>query len=215
MVLLTAACSHLCRAQCVQQAACHRRAAARHAACSPVVTPKQDQWTALFRAGDFSTFRQENHMSQGKDSKPKTESTAEKQRDIQKQQDRNDAGKPEQKPGQKDASQAGGRKHPEPPMPAQHLDKPGMEKDMHLKPQYHAPHYKGSGKLEGFATIVTGGDSGIGRAVAVLFAREGADVAIVYLEEHADAEETKQAVEAEGGKCLLIPGDVKDPAFCQ
>ncbi|MDS1139715.1 SDR family oxidoreductase [Pusillimonas sp. SM2304] len=154
-------------------------------------------------------------MSQGKDSKPKTESTAEKQRDIQKQQDRNDAGKPEQKPGQKDASQAGGRKHPEPPMPAQHLDKPGREKDMHLKPQYHAPHYKGSGKLEGFATIVTGGDSGIGRAVAVLFAREGADVAIVYLEEHADAEETKQAVEAEGGKCLLIPGDVKDPAFCQ
>src|SRR5690606_8013092 len=74
---------------------------------------------------------------------------------------------------------------------------------------------KGSGKLEGFATIVTGGDSGIGRAVAVLFAREGADVAIVYLEEHADAEETKQAVEAEGGKCLLIPGDVKDSAFCQ
>src|SRR5690606_27421720 len=83
-----------------------------------------------------------------------------------------------------------------------------------LKPRYKAPDYKGSGKLEGFATIVTGGDSGIGRAVAVLFAREGADVAIVYLEEHQDAELSKQAVEAEGGKCILIPGDVKDPAFC-
>ncbi|NYT57589.1 SDR family NAD(P)-dependent oxidoreductase [Alcaligenaceae bacterium] len=85
-----------------------------------------------------------------------------------------------------------------------------MEKDMSLKPKFHAPHYHGSGKLKGFATIVTGGDSGIGRAVAVLFAREGADVAIVYLEEQADAEETRQAVEAEGGRCLLISGDVTE-----
>lgn len=155
-------------------------------------------------------------MTQGKDShQDKAKNTARKQRSIQKQQDQDDAGKPKRKSAAQDASQAGGRKHPAPPMPAQHLDKPGMEKDMRLKPQYHAPHYQGSGKLKGFATIVTGGDSGIGRAVAVLFAREGADVAIVYLEEHADAEETKQAVEAEGGKCLLISGDVKDSAFCR
>jgi NAD(P)-dependent dehydrogenase (short-subunit alcohol dehydrogenase family) len=77
-----------------------------------------------------------------------------------------------------------------------------------------APDYVGSGKLRGMTALITGGDSGIGRAVAVLFAREGADVAIVYLNEHSDAEETMLAVEAEGATCILIPGDVKDPAFC-
>ena len=77
-----------------------------------------------------------------------------------------------------------------------------------------APDYRGSGKLEGFAAIVTGGDSGIGRAVAVLFAREGADVAIAYLDEHDDADETQRCVEAEGRRCLLLAGDVKDAAFC-
>jgi NAD(P)-dependent dehydrogenase (short-subunit alcohol dehydrogenase family) len=78
-----------------------------------------------------------------------------------------------------------------------------------------APGYVGSGKLEGFSTIVTGGDSGIGRAVSLLFAREGADVTIAYLESHEDAEETKRCVEAEGRRCLLVTGDVKDPRFCE
>ncbi|RYY90223.1 MAG: SDR family oxidoreductase, partial [Comamonadaceae bacterium] len=77
------------------------------------------------------------------------------------------------------------------------------------------PGYKGSGKLEGMAALVTGGDSGIGRAVAVLFAREGADVAIVYLSSHEDAQETQRWIEKEGRRCVLVPGDVKDSAFCK
>ncbi|HEX6616829.1 MAG TPA: SDR family oxidoreductase, partial [Gemmatimonadales bacterium] len=108
----------------------------------------------------------------------------------------------------------GEREHPEPPLPKQHLEKPGRESDLQPRPQYKAPAYKGSGKLEGMTALVTGGDSGIGRAVCVLFAREGADVAIVYLSEDKDAEETRQAVEAEGRRALLIPGDVTDSEFC-
>src|SRR5215207_5449618 len=105
---------------------------------------------------------------------------------------------------------------PKSPMPAQKQPKPGIEAEMTPRPEFLAPHYKGSGKLEGKAAIVTGGDSGIGRSVAVLYAREGANVAIVYLpEEETDAKETKQYVEREGGKCLLIPGDVKDSKFCE
>ena len=100
-------------------------------------------------------------------------------------------------------------------MPAQHLAKPGLEAEMELRPRYAAPDYRGSGKLEDRVALVTGGDSGIGRAVAVLFAREGADVAIVYLSEHEDAEETRRAVEAEGRRCILVPGDVRDPRFCE
>lgn len=108
-----------------------------------------------------------------------------------------------------------GHPEPVPPMPAQQLPKPGQEADMQLRPRFQASDYKGSGKLQGFSTLITGGDSGIGRAVAVLYAREGADVAIVYLNEHADAEETRRHVEAEGTRCLLFPGDVRDPAFCR
>lgn len=142
--------------------------------------------------------------------------TAEKQRDIQDQQDRRDEGKQQGKKSEGGgAPQTGARDHPVPPLPAQHLDKPGSEQDLELKPQFLAPAYKGSGKLEGMAAIITGGDSGIGRAVAVLFAREGADVAIVYLNEHDDAEETCRHIEAEGKKCILIPGDVKDSGFCR
>lgn len=106
------------------------------------------------------------------------------------------------------------RKLPVPPMPEQHLAKPGLEADLKVRPEYEAPTYSGSGKLEGMAALITGGDSGIGRAVAVLYAREGADVAIVYLDEDEDAEETKRAVEAEGRRCILIPGDVGDSSFC-
>ena len=101
-------------------------------------------------------------------------------------------------------------------MPEQHQPHPGLEKDITPRPQYAAPNYKSAEKLAGKAAIVTGGDSGIGRSVAVLFAREGADVAIVYLpEEQPDAEETKKAIESEGRRCLLIAGDVKDSSFCR
>jgi len=101
-------------------------------------------------------------------------------------------------------------------MPAQHQEKPGLESELEPQPRYEAPHYKGSEKLKDRAALVTGGDSGIGRAVAVLFAREGADVAIVYLpEEQQDAEETRAAIEREGRRALLIAGDVRDSSFCR
>jgi len=110
--------------------------------------------------------------------------------------------------------QAGARRYPEPPLPKQHLRKPGLENQLDPPPMYDAPFYRGSAKLQDKVAIVTGGDSGIGRAVAVLFAREGAHVAVVYLDEHADAEETKRAIEREGRKCLLLPGDVTRQSFC-
>ncbi len=100
-------------------------------------------------------------------------------------------------------------------MPRQHLRKPAHEKQMSLKPRFMAMQYRGSGKLQGKVALITGGDSGIGRAVAVLFAREGADVAIVYRNEHDDARETQSIVEREGGRCILIAGDVRLPAFCK
>ena len=99
--------------------------------------------------------------------------------------------------------------------PAQQQNRPGSEAEMTPKPQTQGSNYRGSSKLEGKVALITGGDSGIGRAVAVLSAREGADVAIVYLSEQQDANETKQLVEAEGKKCLLIKGDVGDENFCQ
>ncbi|MET0445360.1 MAG: SDR family oxidoreductase, partial [Pseudorhodoplanes sp.] len=120
-----------------------------------------------------------------------------------------------EKGGKKAAMQAGARKYPEPPLPAQHLQKPGEESDLKLAPMYDAPHYKGSDKLKGKVALITGADSGIGRAVAVLYAREGADVAVAYLNEHEDAEETKRAVEKEGRRCIVISGDVADPDFCK
>lgn len=107
-------------------------------------------------------------------------------------------------------------RRPKPPFKAQHQPRPGLESRVNPEPRFEAPDYKGSGKLDGRAALITGGDSGVGRAVAVLFAREGADVAIVYLpEEQGDAEVTESAVVAEGRRCLLIPGDVRDSGFCE
>jgi NAD(P)-dependent dehydrogenase (short-subunit alcohol dehydrogenase family) len=105
---------------------------------------------------------------------------------------------------------------PKPPFPRQHLEKPGLESKLRPRPEYQAPRYKAAGKLEGKVALITGGDSGIGRAVAVLYAREGADVAITYLPaEEPDAEETRTAVEAEGRKCMLVSGDLTDVRFCE
>jgi NAD(P)-dependent dehydrogenase (short-subunit alcohol dehydrogenase family) len=100
--------------------------------------------------------------------------------------------------------------------PAQQQSKPGIESEMDPRPCYQAPHYKGAGKLKDKVALITGGDSGIGRAVAVLYAREGADVALIYLQdEQSDAEETRAAVEKEGRKALLLPGDVTNFDFCR
>lgn len=107
-------------------------------------------------------------------------------------------------------------KYPKPPFPPQKLEKPGLESELEPRPEYEAPAYRAAGKLKGKRALITGGDSGIGRAVAVLYAREGADVAINYLPaEQSDAEETKRAVEAEGQRCVLMPGDLTDEKFCR
>lgn len=113
------------------------------------------------------------------------------------------------------AMQAGAREYPAPPFPKQHLAKPGLEADLRLAPMYDAPFYKGSEKLMDKVALITGADSGIGRAVAVLFAREGCDIAIAYLDEHQDAEATKAAVEQEGRRAILLPGDVADPDYAE
>ena len=100
--------------------------------------------------------------------------------------------------------------------PAQQQDEqPGIEEKMHPEPEYLNPDYQGSNKLQGKVAIVTGGDSGIGRAVSVYFAKEGADVAIIYLNEHNDAEDTKRLVEQAGQKCLLVSGDIGSQSFCE
>jgi NAD(P)-dependent dehydrogenase (short-subunit alcohol dehydrogenase family) len=100
-------------------------------------------------------------------------------------------------------------------MPAQQQTFPGTDQEMDPKPDYGENSYRGSGRLEGKVALITGGDSGIGKAVALAYAREGADVAISYLDEHADAEEAKRFVEDAGRKCLLMPGDIADAAHCR
>jgi NAD(P)-dependent dehydrogenase (short-subunit alcohol dehydrogenase family) len=101
-------------------------------------------------------------------------------------------------------------------VPDQHqAEQPGKEYKMDPEPEIIRDGYRGSEKLKGKTALITGGDSGIGRAVAVHFAREGADVAIVYLNEDRDAQDTKKMVEAEGRRCLLLPGDLREEQFCQ
>ena len=108
------------------------------------------------------------------------------------------------------------QKEPKPPFPKQHQPHPGIEADVEPRPKYEAPLYRGADKLLDKVALITGGDSGIGRAVAVLYAREGSHIAVVFLpEEERDGQETARAVEAEGRRCVLIPGDVKDPEFCR
>jgi len=116
----------------------------------------------------------------------------------------------------KRAQPMGQLREPKSPMPAQHQQKPGIESRVKPRPRYQAPLYRAAGKLQNKVALVTGGDSGIGRAVAVLFAREGADVAITYLRvEESDAKETKAAIEKEGRRALIMPADVRDPASCK
>lgn len=101
-------------------------------------------------------------------------------------------------------------------VPAQHQSRtPALEAEMVPRPQYDDPNYKGSGKLQDKVALITGGDSGIGRSVAVYYAKEGADVAIVYFDEHDDAKETQQAVADYGRRCLLIADDIRGEDFCR
>lgn len=105
--------------------------------------------------------------------------------------------------------------YPKPPFPAQPQTLPGSSEVMDPKPDYGEDSYEGSGRLTGKKAIVTGGDSGIGRAVALAFAREGADVLVSYLDEHEDAEETKRLVESAGRQCVLVPGDISRADHCR
>src|SRR5690606_2103294 len=138
---------------------------------------------------------------------------AAKQRGIQ-----NEVAKDDRKGGKDNdqgAMQAGARLYPVPPFREQHQPKPGGEAALDPAPTYDAPLYVGSKELQDKVAIITGGDSGIGRSVAVLYAREGADVVICHLDEEEDAQETKRQVEAEARDCLVMAGDISDRAFCQ
>jgi NAD(P)-dependent dehydrogenase (short-subunit alcohol dehydrogenase family) len=104
---------------------------------------------------------------------------------------------------------------PRPPFEPQPQPMPGLTRAMEPRPDHGEEAYRGAGRLEGKAAIITGGDSGIGRAVAIAFAREGADVLISYLDEDEDAEETKALIEAEGRQCVLVPGDISEPEQCR
>src|SRR5690606_29583457 len=150
----------------------------------------------------FLLPRDKEHLMPSK----KTSGTVARQRRVQAE---SLAASPAKKPVKKKAPATSIAPQPVSPFPKQHLRKPGLQSDLHPSPRFQAEGYKGSGKLAGKVALITGGDSGIGRAVAVLYAREGADIAIVYLEEEqSDAEITRKHVKKEGRKCLLIAGDV-------
>jgi NAD(P)-dependent dehydrogenase (short-subunit alcohol dehydrogenase family) len=144
----------------------------------------------------------------------RAEAVAEHERKIQEPIEASDAAQSDDEDGS-DAVQAGARTYPVPPFPKQHQPKPGDEAALDPAPMYDAPFWKGSGKLEGMAAVITGADSGIGRAVAVLFAREGCDIVIGHLDEAADAETTKKAVEAKGRRAVIVQGDVAEPAVSE
>src|SRR5215469_13462637 len=146
--------------------------------------------------------------------KKDAERAARSGRDIQGDVDCRDKARPAGEPKASDAMQGGARSYPS-AFPRQHIRKPGLESELDPRPSYEAPAYRGSDKLRDMVALITGGDSGIGRAVAVLYAREGADVAIAYLDEHDDAEETKRAVEGEGQRCIVFSGDVASSSFCR
>jgi NAD(P)-dependent dehydrogenase (short-subunit alcohol dehydrogenase family) len=154
-----------------------------------------------------------NQSSSKKSFRQEAEGVARDERNIQAKIDRIDERRAPKEPSN-EPMQAGQRDYPA-KFPAQHLEKPGNEADLEHPPMFEAPEYKGSEKLLDRVALITGGDSGIGRAVAVLYAREGADVVVAYLNEDDDAEATKQAVEAEGRRCLIIAGDVGDQKFCE
>jgi NAD(P)-dependent dehydrogenase (short-subunit alcohol dehydrogenase family) len=143
------------------------------------------------------------------------EQAARQEREIQDKIDAREQRSFEEGGEEKTPPQTGARPYPVPPLPRQHQDKPGTEAELNPAPMYDAPYYKGSGKLQDMAALITGADSGIGRAVAVLFAREGADIVAAYLDEDEDAQETRRAVEKEGRRCILLSGDVADPAFAR
>jgi NAD(P)-dependent dehydrogenase (short-subunit alcohol dehydrogenase family) len=105
--------------------------------------------------------------------------------------------------------------YPKPPYPSQKQPMPGSTADMDPRPDHGESSYKGSGRLKGMRAVITGGDSGIGRAVAIAYAREGADILIAYLNEHEDAGEVKQLVEKEGRKAVLVAGDLQNANYCR
>jgi short chain dehydrogenase len=153
-------------------------------------------------------------MSPSPASSSRAEATQAQGRKIQREIDAVEAGASNDSKKEPKAMQAGAHEYPTGFEP-QHHAKPGFESEVRPAPMFEAPGYKGSEKLKGKAALITDGDSGIGRAIAVLYAREGADVAIVYLNEHDEAKQTKRSVEAEGQRFILIPGDVSDCHFCK
>lgn len=150
----------------------------------------------------------ERAVSQSSKNSNKAKITASRQRKLQAQVS-------DKKTKHSYETETGAREYPVPPFPKQNIAKPGSEAVLKPEPMYDAPYYSGSGKLQDKIALITGGDSGIGRAVAVLYAREGATIVVLYLEEKKDAELTKQMIEKEGRECLLIQGDVRDLEFCE